>query len=263
MIGVSDAANVISRFLPEPHASMLNGIVWGIPLTSHPHLVNELKQAGIIHIAVLSGANITLLVEIVHLFTARISRNISILISAVLIIIFTFFVGLQAPIMRASISSILTYVAIINGRRSSALYILFLSAFISCLLFPAWITSISFQLSYAACLGLIFFTYKSPFKNSLATYCYEEFFCSLSAQVFTIPVIYFYFHQISIVAPLTNLLISWTIGPLMFVGFIITFLGAISPLLVFPFTITAYMLLSWILFVVHLVTQIPFSYIQL
>lgn len=263
MIAVTDAANVISRLLPEPHASLLNGIVWGIPLTSNPHLVNELKQAGIIHIAVLSGANITLLVEILHLFTAKISRNISILISSFFVIFFTLFVGLQAPIMRASISSILTYVAIIYGRKSSALYILFLSAVFSCLVFPSWITSISFQLSYAACLGLILFRYKSPFKNSLVSYCYEEFACSMSAQVFTIPIIYFYFHQISIIAPLTNLLISWTIAPLMFVGFIITFLGAFLPRLVFPFTITAYILISWILFVVHLVIQIPFSYIQL
>ncbi len=263
MISLTDATQVISRLLPEPHASLLNGIVWGIPLTSDPHLVNELKQAGIIHIAVLSGANITLLVEIVHLFTARISRNKSILISIILVVFFTFFVGLQAPIMRASISSTLTYVAIIYGRRSSALYILFLSAFFSCILFPSWITSISFQLSYAACLGLILFKHKSPFKNTLLTYCYEEVTCSLSAQLFTIPIIYFYFHQISIIAPLTNLLISWTIGPLMFLGFIITFIGTFCPQIVFPFTITAYMLISWILFVVHVLIQIPFSYIQL
>lgn len=231
-------------------------------MTADRQLTSQLKQAGIIHIAVLSGANITLLISIINIFTAKISKRVSVLINIVLIIFFTAFVSLQAPILRASISALLTHVAIMYGKRTSGIYLLFLSAFISCALFPSWITSISFQLSYAATLGLILFKYKSPFKHVLLTYCYEEIMCSISAQIFTVPIIFFYFHQISLISPITNLLISWTIAPLMFMGFIISIIAPISRILVTPFIVTAYILISWILLVVHYITKIPFSFMQ-
>lgn len=262
MITLTDVGAITNRLLPEPYASLLNGIVWGIPLTTDPHFTQLLKQAGIIHIAVLSGANITLLVSIVSHITNKFSRKVSVLINILLIIIFMLFVSLQAPVLRASISAILTHVAIMCGRKASALYLLFISALISCILFPAWIASISFQLSYGATLGLILFSFKSPFKNSFLSYCYEEITCSLSAQVFTVPIIFFYFHQISLIAPLTNLLISWTIAPLMILGFIISLLGLILPALTFPFVTASYILMSWIILVVHISNRIPYSFIQ-
>ncbi len=263
MITLNSVAGNINTALPEPYASLLNGIVWGIPLSHLPQLAQLLKQAGIIHIAVLSGANITLLVSIISHITSKFSRNISIVINMLLVIIFTSFVSLQAPVLRASISAVLTYVAIMYGRKASAFYILLISGFISCILFPSWLTSVSFQLSYGATLGLVLFSFKSPFRNAFLSYCYEEIMCSLSAQIFTVPIIFFYFHQVSLIAPITNLLISWTIAPLMIMGFIISFAGYVSPLLAFPFSIVAFVLMKWILLITETITKIPYSFIQL
>ena len=46
----------------------------------------------------------------------------------------------------------------------------------------------------------------------------DDLHITISAQVFTIPVIFFTFGRISLVSPLTNILIGWIIAPFTVIG---------------------------------------------
>ncbi len=258
--------SVLDSYLPEPQASLLNGILFGVNLQATTDFYLKLKMVGLLHLVVLSGINITLLASIVANTFSSFGRKIAILISMLTIFLFIIFVGPKAPIIRAGFMGILTLVSILYGRRAIALYLLFLSAVFTGIFWPSWLTSISFQLSYGATLGIILFgqvsgkTKKTNFSNKLKLAIWKELKPSLAAQLFTVPLIFFYFRQVSLIAPLSNLLISFLIGPLMILGFLTAIMGKIHPFLGLVPSYLSYGILSYIVMVVDILSRIPFSF---
>ncbi len=254
--------SIINQYLPEPHASLLNGILFGISLQTTRELYEQMKVVGLLHIVVLSGMNITILASIIGLFTKNLPKFFSVFIVIVSIVLFILFVGPKPPIIRAGLMGILSLLAIILGRKTIPLYILFVSFFITLLFVPDWISSISFQLSYAATLGLILFANSKPGNGLLNRTIGPELRLSLSAQAFTAPLIFIYFRQISIISPLANILVAWIIAPIMIFGFLACILGSINFFLgIVPAYIT-YGLLSYMLSVIEILALIPFASIS-
>ena len=263
---------VINGYLPEPHASLLNGILLGIPVRGQTLLYNQLKTVGLVHIVVLSGMNITLLSAIITNITSHLGKKISLLTTIATIIIFISFVGAQPPVIRAGFMGVLTLIGILLGRKTLVLYSLLLSAIFIAIFWPSWPTTISFQLSYAATLGLILFSKKgAPTKNEetnntlkgkLTEYVYDEWRTSMSAQIFTVPLICVYFRQISLISPIANILVSWTIAPLMIFGFMAAILGKIHFALGIVPAYISYGILTYIIFVVEMLSKVPFASIS-
>jgi competence protein ComEC len=108
--------------------------------------------------------------------------------------------------------------AIIAGRQNSAWYTLLLAAAIMTAVDPQSVHDVSFQLSFAASLGLV--TLASPLRNTFTAAASrwarmgearviaplaETATVTLSAIVFTLPIMAINFDRISIVAPVANL----------------------------------------------------------
>ncbi len=270
--------NVINSYLPEPHASLLNGILFGVSLKTSKAFYEELRMVGLLHIVVLSGMNITFLSAVITNITSFLSKQLSLLITILIIILFIIFVGAEAPIIRAGFMGILTSVAILTGRKNLALYSLFLSAIFIALFWPKWLKTVSFQLSYGATLGIILFgrvkNLPPPKKNllkkqavkfflrGLAYSFWKEFKPSLAAQVFTAPIIFFYFKQVSLISPFANVLVAGVIPPLMIFGFATAILGKINFYLGFLSAWICYLFLSYIIFVVETLAKIPGIFIR-
>jgi predicted membrane metal-binding protein len=78
---------------------------------------------------------------------------------------------------------------------------------------PRWIISLSFLLSYSTALGIIIFASNiKKHNNYLVNYLKENLTTSLAAQVFAVPIIFIYFHEVSLIAPLANVLVAWIIA---------------------------------------------------
>ena len=259
--------SVINSYLPEPHASLLNGMIFGINLHTSQAFYEQLKIVGLLHIVVLSGINITLLASIIALSTSFLGRLVSSLITVLIIVFFIAFVGVKAPIVRAGFMGILTLVAFITGRRKQAIYILFLSVIFILIFWPAWLKTISLHLSYAATLGIVLFgqtkdKYAENILEKFSHWLKKELRLSLSAQLFTAPIIFLYFKQISLVAPLSNLLISFFIAPLMIFGLLTAFFGKIHYSLGLIPSYICYGILSYIVFVIDTLAKLPFVYFK-
>lgn len=249
-------SSVINTYLPEPHASLLNGIVFGESIRASKEFYLQLQKAGILHVVVLSGTNITILSSIIAGLTSKLGKQVSCVISILMIILFILFVNPQAPIVRAGFMGSLTLVSIIFGRKNIALHSLLISFIFILIFFPAWIKTLSLQLSYGATLGIILFYKKS---NS---YIFDELRTSIAAQVFTAPLIFFHFKSVSLVSPISNLLISCLIAPLMLLGFIIAILGKINWYLGLIPSLIAYGMLSYMTFVIRILSELPFAFFK-
>lgn len=257
MLSPSFFTTIINNYLPEPHSSLLNGIIFGVDLKTSKMFYQQLKIVGLLHIVVLSGMNITILATIIGSTTSFISKRVSILIVILSIIIFIFFVGPKAPIVRAGFMGIMTFVSLLTGRKNFVFYSLFLSIVFIAVFFPEWITSVSLYLSYGATLGIILFGPKSN-DGGIS----KELKTTLSAQIFTAPIIFIYFKQISLIAPISNIIISPIIPPLMIFGFLTAVLGKINYFLGLIPSIICYGLLSCMVWVIELLAKIPFALIQ-
>ncbi len=267
MLTIYSFSSVIDQYLHEPYASLLNGIIFGLKPKTSSDFYFKLKAVGLLHIVVLSGMNLTLLSGVISSALKNLGRKIASLITILGIIIFINFVGPQAPIVRAGFMAILTHVAIIYGEQRNSLLLLLFSGILSLIFKPAWIKSLSFQLSYLATLGILLFGKPTPsrkkdFFDEIKNVFKNEFKTSIAAQIFTAPLIFLKFHQISLVSPFTNVLVAPTIAPLMILGLLAAVLGKINFYLGLPFAWLCFGILRYILFVIDLFSKVPFGFLR-
>lgn len=255
---------VINSLLPEPQASLLAGMLFGIKANFSRELYNALIATGTIHIVALSGQNISILATIISVCTSFLRRKISILINILLIVAFVIFVGPQPPVVRAAIMGVLTFSSTYFGRKSWGLLSLILSSLVMIIVMPAWLFELSFQLSVAATFGIILLVPKvQNKKRSLFGELLYDFkmslWTTLAAQIFTLPIIFMVFRRISLIAPLTNMLIGPLVAPIMVLGLCVVAFGSISSLLALPFVWSSWALLSVLIWIVEVTARIPFA----
>lgn len=280
-MSVSDFTFLYKQLLPEPHAGLLSGILFGTKENLPPNLYQDLLTTGTLHIVALSGMNISILTVLIsNSLLWYVSRKISSLLTIVLIIGFILFVGPSPSVIRAGIMASLTLIAIILGRQSWSLFFLFAAGLGMLSFRPSLMLDVSFQLSFLATLGLILFgstiqdkntfdykrRYHSPFASliiHITALLQQQLRITLAAQVFTLPVILFTFHRVSIVSPLSNVLIGWSIAPLMVAGALTGMLAIISRPLATPFSWITWLFLEFIIRVIEVTAAIPFASISL
>ena len=235
--------SVINSLLPEPHASLLAGILFGTKATMPKGFYEALVTTGTLHIIALSGMNISILVSLFaqsSLFLG-LGRKASSILTICLIVLFVLFVGPSPSIVRAAIMGCLTLLAIYFGRRDWGVLSLFLAAGIMLLFDFSLIKNLSFQLSFAATLGIILALRQAQCQRGIGLLDQFIFILktnliiTLSAQLFTLPIIFFNFRRVSLISPIANLLIEWTIQPIMALGFATAILGWLwYPLVIIP-----------------------------
>lgn len=251
------------QFLLEPYGSLLNGMIWGIPLKSSPEFFLSLKRTGLLHLVVLSGTNVNLILAYSFVLTSMFSKRLSILISLLILFIFIALVPKEAPIIRATIMGLLTSVALIFGRQIAVVYSLFLTALVMILFDFSLLSQISFQLSFAATLGVILASLvKKKFNSKLIEYLYENIKITFCTQLITFPIIFYHFKQISLIAPIANLLVGWIIEPILLIGLVGDIAGLIYRPLAFIPMIFAQGLLIYFVSVVYFLSNLTFGFLD-
>ena len=260
--------DIINQILPEPQASLLNGILFGVKTALPKDFYQALITTSTVHITALSGQNITILSQIVSRITLPLGRKISIWTTVTTIIVFVWFVGFEPTIVRAAIMGSIALLAVYFGKRNWSLLSLILAAAIMLLVNFDWSKTISFQLSFLATLGIILFSgfEPSPKKVTLFSEIKRELKLNLrttlSAQILTIPLIFFYFRQISLISPLTNILIASLIAPIMALGFITAICGWLFLPLGQVVGWIVWVPLTLLILMVELTAKIPFAAIK-
>lgn len=229
--------STINQNLPEPHASLLAGILIGAKRDFSVDFLEKLRSAGVLHIIVASGYNVSVVLGLVGYLSLVIGRKLSLLIALPLALMYAIITGLQPPIIRAVIMASGATLAEIFGRQKYGLLWLFFSAYLMLIWNPLWIKSLSFQLSFLATFGMLtlqpilqtLISRWPIFKKSwLENPVGEALVTTVAVQTLTLPLIFYNLQRISLIGFLVNPLVLWTIPLSMFGGMLMIFLGLFS-----------------------------------
>lgn len=219
--------------LPSPHSELLLGMTVGIDrLYEVPKFKKMLRDTGTIHVVVVSGYNVTLVYNAVMrmLGSPYKSRNLSLAVISTLA--FSVVSGFEPPVVRAWIMGSVIALGKYYGRKVPALSVLILTGLIMTVLDPGYLYSLSFQLSFLATLSLIMFEQNissllQRFFNREGVML-EDLAATLAAQVLIWPYLSFKFGQVSLMSPLVNALVLWTVPLATVLGSIYLILDALS-----------------------------------
>jgi competence protein ComEC len=287
MLSVSDFTHIIQSVLPEPHAGLLSGILFGTKMSIDPLLKQALVTTGTLHIIALSGMNITILTNIVTLSLLWIfSRRIATFATISVIIGFIFFVGPSASIIRAALMGGITLIGILFGKNAWALWSWGVAVVLMLVAKPVWITDLSFQLSVLASLGMILFGNQTKENRKwkvgvedreskmdkrfnlfsiihpLYDIILNDLRTTLAAQTLTIPLLLFTFGRLSFISPLTNVLIVWTLPIITVLGFFVAICGFFFLPLGQLFAWISWIFLEYIIQIIMWTSKIPFASIE-
>lgn len=224
-------SDAIRRAVQEPEASLGVGYLVGQRRNLPQNLDVALQTAGLTHIVVASGYNLTILVRLARRLFAKVSKYLAALISGSLIAAFVAVTGLSPSMSRAGLVAGLSLLAWYYGRRFHPLILLSIAVATTVLFNPsyAW-GDVGWQLSFAAFGGVMllapllqayFFGSKKP--GTIRQVLGE----TMAAWLCTLPILIITFGYVSNVAIVANLLIL----PLVPLAMLLTFIAGIGTLI--------------------------------
>jgi competence protein ComEC len=254
------AISGIDHTFHEPYASLMKGLVYGLPIQIDPALKQNIVKSGLAHLIVLSGTNVTLLAQFSERIFFAIGKRVGVLLQLLLLTLFIYMVGPQAPLIRAACMFFCTVVCILAGRPSYIGWNLFLTILFIAWIQPKWATSLSFQLSVFATVGIIIWGLIAARIKRRIHPLLEVFFESWIVFLVTTPLVMMSFKSVSLMSPISTALVSWLIVPLMVAGFSISLLYRLFPFLAFCLAVPTQMGLQYIVSVVQIISNLPFGY---
>lgn len=224
-----EAGAQLARVLPEPQAGLLRGILLNQRQALDPTVAAAFAATGTAHIIAISGTNLTFLMGIVFWLTRRwFSAQGAAGVALATIGLYTLFVGADPPVVRAAIMGGLVLLGQALGRATHAWTLLGAAALGMTLYQPLWVFDVSFQLSFAAMVGLIGLTPRLLVILRRAPPGLREIgAATLAAQLCTDPLIAYHFGAIPVIGPLANVLAEPLLPPIMVSGALTTLGGAL------------------------------------
>ena len=251
------------KYLPKPESYLFRAIILGDKKELPDNLKESLNKAGIRHITAISGMHIMILMNILMSFFLSIGlwRKQASLVTILFILFYLFFVGFQPSIVRASIMGCGIILAQMLGRIPDSIRFLLFAASLMLCINPLVFYDVGFQLSFLAALGI---NYLAPFFYKKLQFLPKSlsirsiFSFSLSVQVFTLPLLLFYFSYFPFISIFANLLILPILPFILGLGFLATLLSLFLPFLSLPIFFPLSLLLAYILLVANIFAKASF-----
>jgi len=262
------AHETMKALFPDPEASLLAGILLGIERGIPPSIRQDFDSTGTSHIIAISGFNLTILAAVfVNCFGRLFGARRGLFAAGLALTFYTLLVGADAAVVRAAIMGSLTLIAYLSGRQTDALASLSAAGMAMSALDPQVLWDVSFQLSFAATLGLLL--YATPLEEAfvklasrwiemkraqaIAKPVGEFLLFTLAAQITTLPLTAAYFQRFPLISPLANVVILPAQAPLMISGGIAMLagllwmpLGRILALFAWPFPAFTIRCVTWL-----------------
>ncbi|MDW8055801.1 MAG: ComEC/Rec2 family competence protein [Elusimicrobiota bacterium] len=201
--------------------SPINSVILRVILGYEDEEIKDVKiyfqDAGVAHVLVVSGLHVGF-VFILTYFLLKLTflrYEFKIILSCIVVLFYMFITGCSSPVVRATIIVITIAAANLLKQKQNSIYSLILAAFIILLFSPRSLFNPSFQLSFAACFGIVYFY---PFfyqhikssienKNIVFQYFVKLFITTFSAQIMILPLIIYYFNKVSTVSIVSNIFV--------------------------------------------------------
>lgn len=228
----NDFLDNVNVAISEPESSLMGGLILGAKSSLDKDLTDDFKRVGLIHIVALSGYNVTVVVDNLMKVVCFLPLVPKLAIGSVFVVLFALMTGAGSTVIRASLMVLLAMLARATGRTYEVGLALLVAAALMILYSPKiFVFDISFQLSFLATAGLIFFT---PILEKYLKFVPDRFgirgalVSTLAAQLAVWPIILYKMGNFSLVSIPANLLVGPIVPYTMFLGFVVGCLGYLN-----------------------------------
>lgn len=253
----------VRQAIGEPQASLGLGYLVGQRRALPPELDQALVIAGLTHIVVASGYNLTILVRFARRLFVRVSKYLATLAAGGMTFGFIAITGASPSMTRAGLVTGLSLAAWYYGRRLHPLVLLPFAAAITVLINPAFAwNDLGWQLSFAAFGGVMIlapllqnYLYGAKKPGTIRQIVGE----TMAASIVTLPILVLAFGQFSNVALLANVLVL----PFVPLAMLLTFVAGIG-VMIAPFVaeivgLPAEWLLGYMTAVAQYLAELPWA----
>ena len=242
---------LLRKYIPgEKEKGLAEALLIGYKNDLDKELVQSYSNTGVVHIIAISGLHLGIIYWLLELlFQPLLKKRKTKWLRPLLIIsglwTFSLLAGAQPSVLRSALMFSMIVIGESLGRKNTAFNSLACSALILLLINPYWLWDLGFQLSYAAVASILIFmrpVYNLLyFPNKLIDFIWKMNAVTLAAQILTLPLSIYHFHQFPPLFFLSNLLavplssiillaaillcvIAWLPGPAFLLGQLISWL---------------------------------------
>ena len=202
--------------LPKREREFLKGIILADRTEMDAEMVSDFSKSGLVHFLAISGTHLAIIFWLIlyllkPIFPAKF-RKIPIVLSLLFIWSFTIFIDYGSSVVRSCLMITAYYSFVLLQRKPDLLHAMAIAGF-SILIFDTHqVFDVGFQLSFIAVFGI--FWLNEPIlknlprpKNKIQDFLFNVISVSLAAQIATLPLVIFYFHQYSFLSIVANVII--------------------------------------------------------
>lgn len=249
---------------PEPHASLLAGILFGYNATLPQEFYQALVATGLLHVIAASGYNVMWVSSFIMRVAAPfVSRTLALALGIFGICCYAILAGLSPSVLRASVMGTISLLCASTGKR----YLVGISLWYTILFLvvadPFLLWSLSFQLSVLSTLSLIYVfpvvSYTLFGRTSMLGEVRETFAMTLATTLGTFPLILHVFGRVSVISVVANVALLWIIPATMIGGAIFLIFSIISRLFAGIWSVFIYALLEYFHSGILFFAELPFS----
>jgi competence protein ComEC len=219
-----------TQLMEAERAGLLTGLTTGDTSGLGESAEELLRRAGLSHLVAVSGSNVAIVVGATALVTARFTLIARLVVCALALGLFVLVVGPEPSVLRAAAMGVIALLALTRGRRTEPLHALGLALIVVLTLRPGLVGSVGLHLSAAATAGIVLFAGQLAGRlRHLPRFAALVLAATLAAQFAVAPVLVGTFGELSLVAPVANLLAIPAVAPATVLGLAAAVAGVLAP----------------------------------
>ena len=267
---------ILNQNLPEPEAGLASAMLFGYRRSLEKEDLEIFSQVGLRHLMAISGAHLTIISALLLSLLSFLgfSHRRSFLPIIAFLFLFPLITGLASSAIRSALMGFFGFSAIYFKRPRSSFRAVVFSASLMLIFNPLLLSrDLGFQLSFLAVLGIIYLEpilkrFTSPlielsFKNlkfkKFLNFVFSLLNLTIASQLASLPIMLFTFEKFSLIAPLANIFLAWTLPFILALLILGIFLSWLLPILSLYFFWPSYILLNFIFFISQKLAAFRFS----
>lgn len=256
-------ASAIQRHVPGTPGALALGLLIGDDSALTKAETDDLRAAGLSHLTAVSGWNVTLVTSAVGLICLRLGLRGWLWTTLQLLALagFVWVVGLEPPVTRAAIMAVVGLAAIRLGRPAHSVTALTLSAAVMVAFSPGTLSSLSFQLSVVATLGLVLAARLTHSVDGWGTVVLVPLISTATIGIMTAPMLAAETGSLSLLTVPANILAAPLVPIATIAGLIVVVSSAVIPVAAVAGWVAA-LLCGSLLWLARTLSEVPYGYHQ-
>jgi competence protein ComEC len=230
--------SLIASSVPSPQQGILLAMSIGAKKEIPDDVREDFSKTGTSHILAISGLHVGLIgatAFLFFLFLLKTSEHVMLRFNILkvaatgaflVIVLYAFVAGMGVTVMRATLMAFVFLLAVLFGKHKDLYNVLAIAGLMILAFTPEAIWDVSFQLSFVSVLAIIYLAprFGEHFPTQLESlpawiksslrFIYLSTLVSAAATLGTLPLILYYFHRISFISVLANLILVPLLGTL-------------------------------------------------